>query len=76
MTGWKVPRAAARLLTLALVLASGISLAEDSSDAALPEGLLEFLADWEDERGEWQDPLEYLDPQWETLDETVGQNDE
>jgi hypothetical protein len=76
MTGWKVPRAAARLLTLALVLASGISLAEDSSDAALPEGLLEFLADWEDERGEWQDPLEYLDPQWETLDERVGQSDE
>jgi hypothetical protein len=64
------------LLTLALVLASGISLAEDSSDAALPEGLLEFLADWEDERGEWQDPLEYLDPQWETLDERVGQSDE
>ena len=76
MTGWKVPRAAARLLTLALVLASGINLAEDSSDAALPEGLLEFLADWEDERGEWQDPLEYLDPQWETLDERVGQSDE
>jgi len=76
MTGWKVPRAAARLLTLALVLASGISLAEDSSDAALPEGLLEFLADWEDERGEWQNPLEYLDPQWQTLDERVGPIDE
>ena len=76
MTGWNRPRAAARLLRLVLVLASGISLAEDGADAALPDGLLEFLAEWEDERGEWQDPLEYLDPQWETLDETVGQNDE
>jgi transposase len=42
----------------------------------LPEGLLEFLAEWEDERGEWQDPLEYLDPQWQKLDERVGPNDE
>ena len=76
MTGWNRPKAAVRLLTLVLVSGSGINLAEDSSDAALPEGLLEFLADWEDERGEWQDPLEYLDPQWEALDERVGQNDE
>lgn len=76
MTGWNRPRAAARLLTLGLVLASGITLAEDSSDAALPEGLLEFLAESEYERGEWQDPLEYLDPQWQKLDERVGPNDE
>ena len=43
---------------------------------ALPGAFLEFLADWEDERGGWQDPLEYQDPHWQALDERVGQDDE
>ena len=76
MTGWNRPRAAASLLGSILALAGAGGLAEDPSEHALAEEFLEFLADWEDERGEWQNPLEYLDPQWQTLDERVGPIDE
>lgn len=77
MTGWNTPKAAASLLLgTALALASAVACAVDRSDDALPAGFLEFLADWEDEQGQWQDPLEYQDPQWQALDERVGQDDE
>jgi hypothetical protein len=58
------------------MLASAVGLAAEATVEALPGAFLEFLADWEDERGEWQDPLEYQDPQWQALDERVGQDDE
>ena len=76
MTGWNRPRAAASLLGPILMLASAVSLAAEEPVEALPGAFLEFLADWEDERGEWQDPLEYQDPQWQALDERVGQDNE
>ncbi len=76
MTGWNTPRAAASLLGVVLLLVSAVNLAEEVSDDALAEGFLEFLADWEDEQGQWQDPLEYQDPQWQALDERLGQGDE
>ena len=76
MTGWNRPRAAVSLLGPILMLASAVGLAAEAPVEALPGAFLEFLADWEDERGEWQDPLEYQDPQWQALDERVGQDDE
>jgi len=39
---------------------------------AIPTRFLELLADWDDEWGEWQDRLEYQDPQWQVLDEKQG----
>ena len=76
MTGWNRPRAAASLVGPILMLASALSLPAEDPVEGLPGAFLEFLADWEDERGEWQDPLEYQDPQWQALDERVGQDDE
>ena len=76
MIGWSTPTAAAELLWIVLLLAGVVDAAEDVADTALPEGFLEFLADWEDEQGQWQDPLEYEDPQWQALDDRLGQGDE
>jgi hypothetical protein len=58
------------------MLASAVGVAAKAPVEALPGAFLEFLADWEDERGERQDSLEYQDPQWQALDERVGQDDE
>jgi hypothetical protein len=59
-----------------LVLASVAGLAGERSDRALAEEFLQFLADWEDEQGQWQDPLEYQGPEWQSLDAMAGQDDE
>jgi hypothetical protein len=56
---------------LALVLLSaGPGPAEDNvSGTPLPdEAFLLFLADWHDDQGNWQDPLDYDDPKWLELD--------
>ncbi len=49
------------------MLASAVSLAAETPGEPFAGAFLEFLADWEDERGEWQDPLEYQNPQWRAL---------
>lgn len=61
---------------LVLILACAAGLAEESGDEALSEAFLEFLAEWGDEQGEWQDPMAYEDPEWRVLDEKVEQTDE
>ena len=61
---------------LVLMLACTAGLAEESGDEALSEAFLEFLADWGDEQGEWQDPMAYEDPEWQVLDKKVEQTDE
>jgi hypothetical protein len=58
-------------------LCSGLLPAAEPPDSdELPEAFIEFLADWDDEHGQWQDPLEYADPQWQALDQNAGQDDE
>ena len=75
MRGWKTFRRTASGIGMSLsLLVSGVAATAD--DAALPAGFLEFLADWENEQGEWQDPGEYEDPKWQALDEQAGQSDE
>jgi len=34
----------------------------------LPAEFLEFLGEWEDRQGNWQDPMEFDDPKWQSLD--------
>lgn len=76
MSGWKRSNQVARALGTALVLMSPAGVAKERVEEPLPEAFLEFLTEWEDERGEWQDPMEYEDPQWQVLDQKVGQTDE
>ena len=66
----------ARAVAAVLFLLSPTGVAEERATEPLPEAFLEFLADWEDDRGEWQDPMEYEDPQWQVLDQKTGRTDE
>ncbi|HHH44734.1 MAG TPA: hypothetical protein ENK49_11400 [Gammaproteobacteria bacterium] len=61
---------------LVLLVASAVSLAEEADDEALPEALLEFLADSEELQGEILDPLDYERPQWQVLDQETETTDE
>ncbi len=47
---------------LLVALAAPALALDDSDPASLSEAFLEFLGEWEDDRGEWQDPLEYETP--------------
>lgn len=56
-------------LVLLMLLASTAQAGEDATRMPQPdEEFLLFLADWGDGQGNWQDPLEYEDPQWRELD--------
>ncbi len=76
MPGWMKSNPAASLFGLVLVLTFAVCLAEESGGESLPEGFLEFLAEWEDEQGEWQDPMVYEGREWQELDRQVEQTDE
>lgn len=43
---------------------------------ALPAEFLEFLGEWEDSQGNWQDPMVFEGPEWKSLDDEVEQQDE
>ncbi len=60
---------AVNLLGLGLVIVCPAGMAEETDDVPLPEAFLEFLADSEDEQGEWQDPMDYEGQQWQVLDQ-------
>ena len=51
-----------RGLALCLV-AAALPAAENTQDEDLSQAFLEFLGEWEDEQGNWQDPLEYETPE-------------
>jgi hypothetical protein len=55
---------------LLLMLASAAQASEDAAANApeLDAAFLLFLSDWDDGKGNWQDPLDYEDPQWRELD--------
>ncbi len=66
---------------LALCLVAPAAPATDNAqDEDLSQAFLEFLGDWEDEKGNWQDPLEYETPVDATAvpepELNVEQNDE
>lgn len=76
MSGWKKPNQVASLVVAAMVLMPAAGVAEERVEEPLPEAFLEFLSEWEDEHGEWQDPMQYQDPHWQVLDQKAGQTDE
>ncbi len=76
MTGWKPRTQAVSVLTALLVSVQPAAMPETSGDEELPETFLEFLSEWENSNGEWQDPMEYEDPHWELLDQNVEKRDE
>ena len=76
MRGWKRSSRVRSLAACALVCVCPAGAAEPASEDALPEAFFEFLAEWEDEHGQWQDPTEYEGAQWQVLDQKAGQSDE
>jgi hypothetical protein len=76
MRGWKSFRQTVSGVVTALTVCGAVVAAEPVSAPMLSAEFLEFLADWENEQGAWQDPTEYEDPRWQALDEKAGQNDE
>jgi len=69
MPGSKRRNPAASLISLGLMVVSPASLAEETDEAPLSAAFLEFLAESDDEQGEWQDPMEYEGQQWQVLDQ-------
>ncbi len=73
MPGWK---RRSRTVSAVLCLLVGVSAQangaqrddETTAGADLPTAFLEFLGEWEDQQGNWQDPLEFDDPKWQSLD--------
>ncbi len=66
---------------LGLLLITPMTLAAgDVQDEAPSLDFLEFLGEWEDAQGNWQDPLEYEDPEAalnaQRPDTNVEQNNE
>jgi hypothetical protein len=57
--GWQISRWG---LALCLI-APTAPAAENAQDEELSLSFLEFLGEWEDEQGNWQDPLEYENPE-------------
>ncbi len=74
MRGWKSNRQTVNGVVMALTLCGGVAAAEPDNEPILSAEFLEFLADWENDQGKWQDPIEYEDPRWQALDEEAGQN--
>lgn len=63
------------VLLLACVATAQAGEQETGTPVANEEFLF-FLADWEDEKGNWQDPLDYDDPNWSELDNQQVKDDE
>lgn len=66
---------------LGLLLIAPLTLATDGDRNELAsQAFLEFLGEWEDEQGNWQDPLEYETPEDSLNGQVSGgnveQNDE
>ena len=76
MTGWKAHTQAASVFGLVLASMPPAALTEQSGDDAPPKSFFEFLAEWEDENGEWQDPMAYEGPHWQVLDQSAENTDE
>jgi hypothetical protein len=76
MPGSKRRNPAASLVGLGLMVVCPAGLAEDTDEAPLSEAFLEFLAESEDEQGEWQDPMDYEGQQWQVLDQKTEKTDE
>ena len=84
MTGWIAPS----LLLASALAAAPLTAADDRAPPAAdrvppadggqpPDAeLLLFLSDWEDEQGNWQDPMQYDDPRWAALDRPQVKDDE
>ena len=76
MSGWKRHN---RTVSAALCLLAGVTAQADAppvgnttpAGQGLPAAFLEFLGEWEDQQGNWQDPLEFDDPKWQLLDDDV-----
>ncbi|MGD2112478.1 MAG: hypothetical protein PVI50_03765 [Gammaproteobacteria bacterium] len=69
-----LPRLPASVLLLTL---AGLLQAGQGEDAAIAdESFLLFLADWENARGGWQDPLEFDGPGWAETDYRQVQDDD
>lgn len=75
MTGWMRHK---QLASVLILLCSALAQADEQDALAteMDEAFLLFLADWEDEQGNWQDPLEYDDPKWTEMDSTQVTHDE
>jgi len=69
MPGSKRRNPVASLIGSILSALCPAGLAGEYADAQLSEAFLEFLADSEDEQGEWQGPLYYEGRQWQVLDQ-------
>lgn len=76
MPGWKkCNRTASALVCLSggvTLLAAGTA----AGDTPPPADFLEFLGEWEDSQGNWQDPAMFNGPEWKSLDDEVEQQDE
>jgi len=76
MPGSKRRNPAASLVGLGLMIVCPAGLTEDTDEAPLSEAFLEFLAESEDEQGEWHDPMDYEGQQWQVLDQKTEKADE
>jgi len=81
MPGWmRRSRTASAVLCLlvgAAVQAAGTPDAQPERDSlALPEDFLVFLGEWQDELGNWQDPMVFDGPGWQVLDKHAEQRNE
>ncbi len=78
MPGWKPrkPVVSAVLGLLAGVTAQANEPAAEPSEPVVSAAFLEFLGEWEDQQGDWQDPLEFDDPKWRSLDDDAERQDE
>ena len=75
MTGWM--RRKPLVSALLLICAAPMQAAEQGTVTEhVDEEFLMFLADWEDEQGNWQDPLDYEDQKWAELDNKQVTDDE
>lgn len=75
MTGWMQHKLRVSVL-LCLCAVSVQADEQDTAPTAVDEDFLLFLSDWEDEQGNWQDPLDYEDAKWTQLDDRQVTDDE
>ena len=75
MTGWMRHKPLVSVLMLCCTIVAQADQKETEA-ADVDEAFLLFLADWEDEEGNWQDPLTYDDPKWDELDNRQVHDDE
>ena len=73
---WRTIRARSLWPLLPLLLASAPAAAEDTTVPSLQ--LLEFLADWQDDDGQWLDPMDLApaDPPPADDEQSKGENDD